>query len=127
MKAMRLCSCIWLFRMRSRHSRHGCPGEQEPLVDCDGKPTAISAVFGRMRTCTDVMPIRVLDDVQALLDDPALAALEGATATYVKRRALRARLRGTAESGLTAECRRGTRRGDLFLDSKERRAGSIGG
>lgn len=60
------------------------PGEQEPLVDCDGKPTAISAVFGRMRTCTDVMPIRVLDDVQALLDDPALAALEGATATYAE-------------------------------------------
>ena len=46
-------------------------GEPEPLVDCDGKPTAISAVFGRMRTCTDIMPVRVVDDVQALVDDPA--------------------------------------------------------
>ena len=35
------------------------PGEPEPLVDCDGKPTAISAVFGRMRTCTDIMPVRI--------------------------------------------------------------------
>jgi hypothetical protein len=60
------------------------PSEDEPVVDCDGKPTAISAVFGRMRTCTDIMPIRVLDDVQALLDDPALAALEGPAATYAE-------------------------------------------
>jgi hypothetical protein len=60
------------------------PGEQEPRVDCDGKPTAISAVFGRMRTCTDIMPIRVLDEVQALVDDPGLAALEGTSATYAE-------------------------------------------
>jgi hypothetical protein len=30
------------------------------------------------------MPIRVLDDVQALVDDPALAALEGTSATYAE-------------------------------------------
>lgn len=59
-------------------------GEAEPLVDCDGKPTAISAVFGRMRTCTDVMPIRILDEVQSLVDDPSLAALEGPAATYAE-------------------------------------------
>lgn len=59
-------------------------GEVEPAVDCDGKPTAISAVFGRMRTCTDLMPIRILDDVQALVNDPALAALEGSAATYAQ-------------------------------------------
>jgi|SRR5262245_52637555 hypothetical protein len=59
-------------------------GEVEPAVDCDGKPTAISAVFGRMRTCTDIMPIRIFDDVQALLKDPALAALEGPSATYAE-------------------------------------------
>jgi hypothetical protein len=57
-------------------------GESEPLVDCDGKPTAVSAVFGRMRTCTDVMPIRIIEDVRDLVDDPALAALEGPSATY---------------------------------------------
>jgi hypothetical protein len=60
------------------------PGEQEPRVDCDGKPTAISAVFGRMRTCTDIMPVRVLDEAQAVISDPALAALEGAAATYAE-------------------------------------------
>ena len=54
------------------------------MVDCDGKPTAISAVFGRMRTCTDIMPIRVLDDVLDLVDVPAVAALEGPTATYAE-------------------------------------------
>jgi hypothetical protein len=59
------------------------PGEEEPQVDCDGKPTAISAVFGRMRTCTDLMPVRVLDDVQAMLPDPAISAA-GAAATYAE-------------------------------------------
>jgi hypothetical protein len=58
--------------------------EPEPLVDCDGKPTAISSVFGRMRTCTDVMPVRIFDDVQALVDDPHLATLEGPHATYAE-------------------------------------------
>jgi hypothetical protein len=59
------------------------PGDEEPRVDCDGKPTAISAVFGRMRTCTDIMPVRILDDVQDLIADPALAASSG-TATYAE-------------------------------------------
>ena len=59
-------------------------GEPEPVVDCDGKPTAISAVFGRMRTCTDIMPVRILDDVRALVDDARLAALEGPGATYAE-------------------------------------------
>jgi hypothetical protein len=59
-------------------------GEVEPVVDCDGRPTAISAVFGRMRTCTDIMPIRVLEDVHALVKDPALARLEGPSATYAE-------------------------------------------
>ena len=57
------------------------PGGPEPVVDCDGKPTAISAVFGRMRTCTDIMPIRVLDDVLDLVDDPAL---EGPSMIYAQ-------------------------------------------
>ena len=59
-------------------------GEVEPVVDCDGRPTAISAVFGRMRTCTDIMPVRVLDDVLDLVDDPAVAAFEEPAATYAE-------------------------------------------
>ncbi len=48
------------------------PGAPEPVVECDGKLTPISAVFGRMRSCTDILPVRVLDDVQAVVDDPSL-------------------------------------------------------
>jgi hypothetical protein len=59
------------------------PGEVEPLVDCDGRPTAISAVFGRMRACTDIMPVRILDDVLDLVGRSA-AALDQPTATYAE-------------------------------------------
>jgi hypothetical protein len=59
-------------------------GEVEPMVDCDGRPTAISAVFGRMRTCTDLMPVRILDDVLDLVGRDAAAALDGPTATYAE-------------------------------------------
>ena len=40
------------------------PGSPEPLVDFDGASVAISAVFGRMRTCTDILPIRALEAVR---------------------------------------------------------------
>lgn len=53
------------------------PGVAEPHVVCDGQPTAISAVFGRMRTCTDLLPMRILEDVQAVLtgtDDQGFGA-----------------------------------------------------
>lgn len=56
----------------------------EPIVECDGKPTAISAVFGRMRTCTDILPVRVLDEVQALLDDPSLERFAANQTTYAE-------------------------------------------
>jgi hypothetical protein len=46
-------------------------GRVEPQVYYDGHSVAISAVFGRMRTCTDLLPIRLLDDVAALA--PGLA------------------------------------------------------
>jgi len=59
-------------------------GDVEPAVDCDGRQTAISAVFGRMRTCTDLMPVRILDDVLDLVDGPAAASLDGAMATYAE-------------------------------------------
>ena len=59
-------------------------GEPEPSVDCDGKQTVISAVFGRMRTCTDIMPVRIVDDVQAVVEDPSLAKLDGPSAIYAE-------------------------------------------
>lgn len=60
------------------------PGEVEPMVDCDGRRTAISAVFGRMRTCTDIMPVRILDDALDLVGRSAAAALDQPMATYAE-------------------------------------------
>ena len=37
----------------------------EPRVQLDGNAVPISAVFGRMRACTDLLPARILDDVRA--------------------------------------------------------------
>lgn len=36
-------------------------GEEEPSVDFDGRLVAISSVFGRMRSCSDLMPLRLLE------------------------------------------------------------------
>jgi hypothetical protein len=59
-------------------------GAPEPVVECDGKPTVISAVFGRMRTCTDILPVRVLDDVQAVVNDPSLNQFAASQTTYAE-------------------------------------------
>jgi len=41
----------------------------EPFVDFDGNSVAISAVFGRMRNCTDILPVRTLDAVRVIVGD----------------------------------------------------------
>lgn len=46
-------------------------GSSEPLVEFDGAHVAISAVFGRMRTCTDILPIRALDAVRDVVGPAA--------------------------------------------------------
>lgn len=52
--------------------------DAEPFVDVEGRSVAISSVFGRMRTCSDILPIRLADlavDVvgrQADIDDSDL-------------------------------------------------------
>lgn len=37
------------------------PGQPEPEVLFEEKPVAISAIFGRMRRCSDLLPRRLLD------------------------------------------------------------------
>lgn len=59
-------------------------GMPEPSVECDGKPTAVSAVFGRMRTCTDILPVRVLDEVLAVVGNRSLVGLAANQATYAE-------------------------------------------
>jgi hypothetical protein len=39
----------------------------EPAVEFEGRPILISSVFGRMRTCTDLIPSRTLDAVRDVL------------------------------------------------------------
>ncbi|MGC4025530.1 MAG: hypothetical protein QM744_10465 [Mesorhizobium sp.] len=40
----------------------------EPCVEIGGVPVPISSVFGRMRTCTDLLPARIADDVEEILE-----------------------------------------------------------
>lgn len=42
------------------------PGEVEPTVKLAGNDLPVSAVFGRMRTCDDLLPARLMDDFEAI-------------------------------------------------------------
>lgn len=59
------------------------PRMAEPRVDLDGSPVAISAIFGRMRRCSDLVPQRTLALVSDVAGDSA-AAFEGACVTYAE-------------------------------------------
>lgn len=37
------------------------PGQPEPKVTLEGRNVPVSAIFGRMRTCYDIMPSRLAD------------------------------------------------------------------
>lgn len=43
----------------------------EPKVEFEGQAVAISAVFGRMRTCTDALPLRTLEAVRDIAGSAA--------------------------------------------------------
>jgi hypothetical protein len=60
------------------------PGSSEPFVDFDGASVAISAVFGRMRSCTDILPVRILDAVRAVIGAAAVAEIDEDQATYAR-------------------------------------------
>ncbi|PSJ63609.1 hypothetical protein [Pseudaminobacter soli (ex Li et al. 2025)] len=57
------------------------PGAPEPFVEFDGRQVAVSAVFGRMRTCTDILPVRTLDAVREIVG-PAAQELSEDQVTY---------------------------------------------
>lgn len=42
------------------------PDVAEPQIEFDGRAVPISAVFGRMRQCTDLLPSRMLETVKAV-------------------------------------------------------------
>lgn len=57
-------------------------GTDEPTVEFDGNQVAISAVFGRMRTCTDTLPQRILDEVKAVVGPDLANQVEGDQVSY---------------------------------------------
>ncbi|MBD0414793.1 BRA0787 family protein [Oryzicola mucosus] len=60
------------------------PGTSEPLVEFEERRVPISSVFGRMRSCTDTLPLRIADHVGALLGSEAGPLLDSGQATYAE-------------------------------------------
>ena len=57
---------------------------EDALTDFEGAQTAVSAVFGRMRACTDILPVRILDDVEAVLGDAGGTGFAPGRTTYAE-------------------------------------------
>lgn len=55
----------------------------EPAVLLERRDVPISAVFGRMRSCTDLMPARILQEVRATAGERA-SGLRGDSPTYAE-------------------------------------------
>lgn len=56
--------------------------DPEPAVELDQVSVPISSVFGRMRTCTDILPQRTLDDVRAVIGASHRAMLPEDSVSY---------------------------------------------
>ena len=59
------------------------PSAPEPFVELEGRVIPIGSLFGRMRTCTDVMPVRILDEVKVVLG-AAAGELDSEQPTYAE-------------------------------------------
>ncbi|TWG96701.1 hypothetical protein L598_002500000090 [Mesorhizobium sp. J18] len=57
------------------------PGTKEPAVEFEGRLVPISSIFGRMRTCNDILPIRSLEAVRSITGDLA-GEPDGREVTY---------------------------------------------
>lgn len=57
-------------------------GQPEPRVEMEGRNVPISAIFGRMRTCYDLMPSRLSDLAIGLVGVDAIVPAEGRHMTY---------------------------------------------
>ena len=51
------------------------PGDPEPVVELETSAVPVSAVFGRMRTCTDLLPQRTIDAVRTVVSGAEVPAL----------------------------------------------------
>lgn len=60
------------------------PGTREPVVELEGRGVPVSSVFGRMRSCTDALPMRIADHVGEVLGPEAGPLLEAGRSTYAE-------------------------------------------
>lgn len=58
------------------------PGQSEPIVQLEGRAVPVSAIFGRMRTCFDILPGRLTDIAIDLVGAEAVAPADGKQTTY---------------------------------------------
>lgn len=58
-------------------------GQPEPFVEIEGRSVAISSVFGRMRTCSDILPMRLVD-LATEVAGPQAAGFDDGDLTYAK-------------------------------------------
>ncbi|MER9016472.1 hypothetical protein NKJ95_13355 [Mesorhizobium sp. M0012] len=74
------------------------PGTDEPHVEFEDQMVPISSVFGRMRTCTDILPWRIEGDVLEVVGNALVfggeKAITYADAALVLRALCVKRLRG---------------------------------
>lgn len=75
-------------------------GTPEPVVEFEGRRVPIGSIFGRMRNCTDLLPVRIVRDVEHVTGAP-LAGSDGeaptyASAAFVLRALVIERLKATA-------------------------------
>src|SRR5690554_6014593 len=54
----------------------------EPMVQCEGRQVPISSVFGRMRTCSDILPFRLREAVVEIVGEMAAPVTEHPMPTY---------------------------------------------
>ncbi len=67
------------------------PGQPEPRVLVEGRTVPVSAVFGRMRTCDDLLPTRIADVVFSIIPTDSVSAPEGQLTYAIVAAPLRAR------------------------------------
>ena len=58
------------------------PGQPEPRVQLEMRKVPVSAIFGRMRTCYDILPSRLSDLVNSLVGAGVVVPAEGGQVTY---------------------------------------------
>jgi hypothetical protein len=58
------------------------PGQAEPTVLLEGVNVPISAIFGRMRTCFDILPSRLNDIVGDITGEVVSSVGDGGQPTY---------------------------------------------